>query len=126
MFAARCRTWPEETQTLGSPTQKRALKIRLSQRIDEEAFKKDLSSDTTLEEIKKIRAPSNPRINLSDRPGDSSPIRSLITNSTAVFLDCHVDFRNEEKFVLHMTTAMGLADFVEDEIIPTPFPLQAS
>jgi hypothetical protein len=39
-------------------------------------------------------------------------------------MDGRVDLRNDEAFVLHMSTVMELTAFFEDEIIPSPFPMQ--
>ncbi|CAG7723422.1 unnamed protein product [Allacma fusca] len=124
-FATRNRKWANQvTSTLGSPTQKRVIKMRLSQRIDVEKFKEVMHSDETKSTVAGLRTPECPRVNLTDRPGAESPLRKAIIDSTIAFLDGRVDLRNEDQFTLHMSSTIALADFIEDEICPTPFPIQ--
>ena len=98
--------------------------MRLSQKISLDNFKKTMSSDETRAKINMLKTPTCPRINLTDRPGAESPLRGALIDSTDAFLHGKVDLRNEETITLHMSSVMSLTDFLEDEILPSPFPIK--
>jgi len=79
----------------GSPTQRRAIKLRLGQKINGESFLGTMRSEQVISVIKEITTPTLPRVNLSDRPGTVSPIRNAIFQSTKANLEVQVDFSNE-------------------------------